>query len=124
MTTQDLYIAEIYDPGEGAFSATIRFNASHPVFAGHFPGQPIVPGVWLVRIIHEVISRHLEKECMLKEAQHVKFLQVIDPVRSPEVTMNVKYSGSGTGEVSAGAEFISGGVVLVKFKGLFSELSA
>lgn len=33
---------------------TIRFNARHPIFAGHFPGHPIVPGACLVQIAEEL----------------------------------------------------------------------
>jgi 3-hydroxyacyl-[acyl-carrier-protein] dehydratase len=40
------------DPGISAECATV-FRASDPIFAGHFPGNPLVPGV----IITEALAQ-------------------------------------------------------------------
>lgn len=38
--------------------ATIRIPATHPAFAGHFPGRPIVPGVLLLAEVVEAVRAH------------------------------------------------------------------
>ena len=38
--------------------ATVRIPASHPAFAGHFPGRPIVPGVLLLAEVVEAVRAH------------------------------------------------------------------
>ncbi|MCX7868688.1 MAG: beta-hydroxyacyl-ACP dehydratase [Terrimicrobiaceae bacterium] len=43
-----LFLDEILACGGGRASARKTFAPDDPVFAGHFPGRPIVPGVLLV----------------------------------------------------------------------------
>lgn len=40
-------------------TATLSFDTAHPAFPGHFPGQPIVPGVLLL----DGVQRAIEAAC-------------------------------------------------------------
>lgn len=60
-------------------SFTIRFNAQHPVFAGHFPGHPIVPGACLVQIAEDLLSDRLGKSVAFISAHNLKFRQPVYP---------------------------------------------
>ena len=35
----------------------VKLNPGHPVYQGHFPGHPVVPGVCLLQLIKECV-RH------------------------------------------------------------------
>lgn len=37
-------------------AARLRFPASHPAFAGHFPGAPVVPGALLLAAALEALG--------------------------------------------------------------------
>ena len=60
-------------------SFTIRFNAQHPVFAGHFPGYPIVPGACLVQIAEDLLSEHLNRAVTFTAIHNLKFRQPVYP---------------------------------------------
>ena len=60
-------------------SYTIRFNPDHPIFAGHFPGHPIVPGACLVQIAQELLSDCLGQQVNLTAIRNLKFRQPITP---------------------------------------------
>jgi len=60
-------------------SYTIRFNAKHPVFAGHFPNYPIVPGACLVQIAEDLLSDHLKKTVAFTSIHNLKFRQPVYP---------------------------------------------
>jgi 3-hydroxymyristoyl/3-hydroxydecanoyl-(acyl carrier protein) dehydratase len=42
---------------------TISFPAEHPVFAGHFPGRPIVPGVLLLDHVRRSVQAAIGQQC-------------------------------------------------------------
>ena len=62
-------------------NAMLRFHipATHPAFAGHFPGNPIVPGVVLLdEATHALAMAHgLLGRCC--EVKSVKFLSPVGP---------------------------------------------
>lgn len=57
----------------------IRFNASHPIFSGHFPERPIVPGVCIVQIAEELAVRTFGHPIRFMAIHNLKFRQPITP---------------------------------------------
>lgn len=72
------HVTDIINEG-GRFTATVELNPSHPVFAGHFPGQPVLPGVFMVEIVSSLAARLTGVEGAVTEIQAMKFLKMIDP---------------------------------------------
>lgn len=56
----------------------IEVSYKLPFFRGHFPENPILPGVLLLQWAEEIIRRS-DKEINLKELKSAKFTQVILP---------------------------------------------
>lgn len=57
----------------------ITFNPDHPLFVGHFPNLPIVPGITLVMIIRELVEHQLQQSFQLHTLINAKFIHTIDP---------------------------------------------
>lgn len=58
----------------------ISFNAEHEIFKAHFPGNPIMPGVCIVKILTELLEGHLSRDLFLDEINNLKFVSTISPV--------------------------------------------
>lgn len=106
MLAGDLFTVKELKVEEGTVSAAINWYAAHPVFAGHFPGQPVVPGVCMVQLVEEVLEQVLGESLQLKEAANLKFLHVIDPTVHTVVGLSLSYREdlAGTLLVSAGLQ--------------------
>ena len=72
----------------------IQIPSDHPVFVGHFPGTPIVPGVVLLDEALDAIARQLGlafERCTLAA---VKFKSVVRP--DQRVTLRFEFSAPGS----------------------------
>lgn len=63
---------------------TLRIPAAHPALPGHFPGQPIVPGVVLLDRIAAAIERG-EGDARFAHIAAVKFLAPLRPDEEAEL---------------------------------------
>jgi 3-hydroxyacyl-[acyl-carrier-protein] dehydratase len=102
------------------FSVIIELYPSHEIFAGHFPGNPILPGVCMVQIIKELLINYLDCKLTLKNASSIKYLSIIDPRVNNTVQFDIETGKTETGEISCKVELNSGSVVFCRFKGEFN----
>jgi 3-hydroxyacyl-[acyl-carrier-protein] dehydratase len=75
--------------GENAVDATIKLNASHAIFEGHFPNNPVTPGVVEMEIVKEILSLGLEKPLKMKTMSSCKFLAVLNPINVENVHVKI-----------------------------------
>jgi 3-hydroxyacyl-[acyl-carrier-protein] dehydratase len=86
----DFYTLESSEKLEnGSFSANIKLNKDHNIFNGHFPGNPVTPGVCMMQIVKELTEEFTGKKLFLKSASNVKFMAIIDPFETPDLTMQL-----------------------------------
>jgi 3-hydroxyacyl-[acyl-carrier-protein] dehydratase len=72
--------------------AILRINWGHPIFEGHFPGRPVVPGACLLQIVKELVSMAIGSEVRLTRADQIKFISMIGPDLDETVWMNLTWS--------------------------------
>lgn len=69
----------------------IRLNREHSIYSGHFPGDPITPGVCVVQIATDLFSHLMKKECTLITAKNVKFLNIIKPTEHDTINYELNW---------------------------------
>lgn len=57
-------------------SLKVRFSADHPTAAGHFPGNPIIPGAVLLNEVLQAMGAAAGDRSVIRSA---KFLQPVRP---------------------------------------------
>lgn len=76
------------------FKIRILVNADHEVFKGHFPGNPIMPGVCMIQIIKELTEKITESSLMIQTLSNVKFMALINPEKNPELVLELDITNS------------------------------
>ena len=77
---------KLYDVlAQDGSSFLLKMKDEHVVYQGHFPGQPITPGVCLVQMIGEILQEKVGRMMELDTITNLKFIQPLSPVETPEV---------------------------------------
>jgi 3-hydroxyacyl-[acyl-carrier-protein] dehydratase len=100
-------------------TATLTINRDHEIFAGHFPGQPVVPGVCMMQMIKEIMEQVTGKKMNIVKAHDMKFLAVIDPTVSNCINVVLKYTQDTEGNIVVTATLMKEEILHFKFKGQF-----
>jgi 3-hydroxyacyl-[acyl-carrier-protein] dehydratase len=90
MLLQDFYkIISLENTADSKYLATILINEEHEVFKGHFPGNPIMPGVCMMQIIKELTEQITESPLFMQSLSNVKFMALINPFNTPELRLEL-----------------------------------
>ena len=85
-------------PRSGAL--TYSFASDHPTAAGHFPGNPIIPGALLLSAVVDVIAKDIGIDAMPCTMNAVKFLSPLKPGE----TLMIEYSERTNGAIDFSCE--------------------
>ncbi len=83
-------IVELDSSNKENVKAIIDLNKDHEVYEGHFPGNPIVPGVCLTQLIKEVMEKVENTELRMVYADNIKFLAVVNPEINNRLQIDLK----------------------------------
>lgn len=90
MVLQDFYkVLSEEKTGDAKYNIRILVNANHEVFKGHFPGNPIMPGVCMIQIIKELTESITKSSLMIRTLTNVKFMALINPETNPELRLEL-----------------------------------
>jgi len=80
MLLKDFYTIQEIDPSDKEnIKVSIKLNKNHEIYKGHFPGNPVVPGVCLTQLIKELVENIEAREVRLVYASNIKFMAVVNP---------------------------------------------
>lgn len=77
-------------------SLPLQIAADHPAFAGHFPGQPLLPGVSLLAEVLEAVLADPALAARVGTAPRIANAKFLAPVR-PGAQLRIVLDASGRG---------------------------
>jgi len=93
MLLKDFYkVLSLENTAENKYLVVILINEKHAVFKGHFPGNPVMPGVCMMQIIKEITEQITQKTLIMQTLSNVKFMALINPFITPELRLKLDIS--------------------------------
>lgn len=83
MLIPDFYTVLAYKYESTKIYAKIELNAAHDIFKGHFPHNPVTPGVCMLQVFKELCETALQNTLFISECKNVKFTALINPFHNP-----------------------------------------
>lgn len=90
MLLKDFYtITSVEKNDDSKYTVIIFINENHDIFKGHFPGNPIMPGVCMMQIIKELAEQITDSSLFMQSVSNVKFMALINPFVTPELKLEL-----------------------------------
>jgi 3-hydroxyacyl-[acyl-carrier-protein] dehydratase len=102
---------------------TIKLNAEHEIFKGHFPGNPVLPGACTVEILKELIEYETDKDLIIAGAGTIKYISFINPCNHTILDIDLILKEKENGELSCTASVHSGETSFCSFKGILKPVN-
>ena len=83
------------EEGDGKAVYHIALLPDCNVYQGHFPGQPVCPGVCNIQTIKECASLLIGKELRISSIKQCLFTAIASPTVCPEVDVEVEVKEAG-----------------------------
>jgi len=91
---------------DGAQAFEFNFSPTDPVFAGHFPHRPILPGIFQLEIVRLAAEWIQNRPLAVGEIAKAKFQRPILPGETLKLSLKLTAADN---QISARANFICGG---------------
>jgi len=111
---------EIERNAENDIRAVIQVPATSPWFEGHFPGEPVLPGLAQIGMVFDVIKKASEGELRVLSVSRVRFKRIVRPGDRLEIiaTPLKKEADAYTFQIHIQGDQVSSGVVRLKRKNI------
>lgn len=119
-TLATFYTIQQQEQEDNKATFQLALNPHHAIYEGHFPHQPVMPGVCMLQLVTELTAQALGLDLQLKKASQAKFLVPIVPQQFPQIQLITHYQASAEQEWKVTASIQVEKQVFFKFKGLLA----
>ncbi len=116
MLKNDFYTCHNEVAEGNQISCQVVYNTDHAIFKGHFPGNPVVPGVCMIEMVKELLQEQVHEQLLLKSSGNIKFLNLITPGIQPNLKIDWKKNEEG---YAVKASIFNESSVFFKFDGVY-----
>lgn len=114
-------IVHLEKTGDNSFETRIRLDSDHKIYQGHFPGNPVVPGVCLSQMVKESLESYKVQTLQMVEAGYLKFMAVVNPIQNIELTISTTIKSEEDEKITILSETTDGYTLFFKLKATYTR---
>lgn len=123
MVLKDFYkILSLENSSGSIYDAVILINDKHDVFKGHFPDNPIMPGVCMIQIIKELSETITQSNLTIQTLSNAKFMAIINPEVTPELRLELDITTTEDGLVKVKNTTYFNETIAVKLSNVYRKI--
>lgn len=107
--------------GEMAWKVNVELNKNHSIYQGHFPGNPVLPGVCTLQIIKECLSQLMESQFQYAQVNSCKYLSAINPEETPGLQLDLTAKPLEDNQVQLMVDGKTGETDFIKLKAILNR---
>lgn len=107
---------------DNQLNSIIELNVAHPIYKGHFPQMPVVPGVCQIQMIKELLEISLGKKLIMLSGDNIKFTGMIVPTQNAIVNIDITHTVKDQDVIGVDAKLFFELTTFTKFKGTFKPV--
>ncbi len=92
----------------------VLINEAHPIFEGHFPEQPVVPGVCMLQMVKDIVADKAQRSIQLQSLANVKFINVVIPQQHSELDIHLKFDNTDENSIKVSGSIAANETVFLK----------
>lgn len=122
MLNGNFFTIEKTEVRDGETLYSTRLNPNHSIYNGHFPNDPICPGVCNIQTIRECAELETGKKLRIDTISVCRFAALITPTKSPELLLSLKLEDKEDNTLQAFARITSPDeqTLYLEYKGNYS----
>ncbi len=123
MLIEGLYSISSFQNIDNSIDASVVLNKDHEVFQGHFPNNPVMPGVCMMQMIKELLEEAVSAKLQLKSSSNIKFMAIINPEKNANLNVNIQWTEE-EGTYKAKSAIVFDATTALKMSSVYRETSA
>ncbi|MBE6286903.1 MAG: hypothetical protein E7099_01750 [Mediterranea massiliensis] len=120
MLIADYYTINGHTEEDGQTIFSISLNPACKVYEGHFPGQPVSPGVCNIQMIKECVEQMLDKPLSMTEISLCRLNKLMTPSTHPKPEVGIRLMQKDGEAIKIHATISHDGNTCLEMKATFS----
>lgn len=116
MILNNLFLLDKLDLQENKLEALVHIDEQHKILRGHFPQQPVVPGVCMIELVKELLEQGLQCKLMMQQSSVIKFLTMFAPPHFTQANCQIQFQWKSSTELQIDGQLSWKDQIFLKIK--------